>query len=54
MNRNNNMDIQIEKLIERKKKAELNGGKEKINQQNELGFYTARQRIAKLVDPDTF
>ncbi len=54
MDQNNNMDSQIEELIERREKADLNGGQEKIDRHNKLGFYTARQRIAKLVDPDTF
>lgn len=49
-----NMHSHIEELIERKEKADLNGGQEKIDRHNKLGFYTARQRIAKLVDPVTF
>src|SRR5690625_7484051 len=49
-----NMHSHIEELIERKEKADLNGGQEKIDRHNKLGFYTARQRIAKLVDPETF
>src|SRR5699024_11123390 len=49
-----NMHSHIEELIERKEKADLNGGQEKIDRHNKLGFYTARQRIAKLVDPKTF
>lgn len=54
MKDNYDMDSQIEDLMERREKANLNGGQKKIDRHNELGFYTARQRIDKLVDPDTF
>src|SRR5699024_2120776 len=49
-----NMHSHIEELIERKEKADLNGGQEKIDRHNKLGFYTARQRIGKLVELETF
>lgn len=54
MTENYGMNIQIEDLKKRRVKANLNGGQKKIDRHNELGFYTARQRIAKLVDSDTF
>ena len=30
------------------------GGEERIKKQHDLGKYTARERIQKLLDPDTF
>lgn len=45
------MDKEIRELLDRKEIAKLGGGKEKIKMQHELGFYTARERIDKLVDP---
>ncbi|WP_251553663.1 acyl-CoA carboxylase subunit beta [Neobacillus muris] len=44
----------VEELKERKKRASLNGGIEKIQRQHDSGFYTARERIGLLVDPDSF
>jgi acetyl-CoA carboxylase carboxyltransferase component len=41
-------------LFNRKERARLGGGINKIKRQHEAGFYTARERIAKLVDPDSF
>ena len=39
-----------EQLHERRAKAELGGGEEKIAKQHERGKLTARERIALLVD----
>ncbi|WP_462413298.1 acyl-CoA carboxylase subunit beta [Neobacillus sp. Marseille-QA0830] len=44
----------VNDLLERKRRANLNGGLEKIKRQHEAGFYTARERINLLVDPDSF
>ncbi|UJL45527.1 methylmalonyl-CoA decarboxylase [Virgibacillus sp. NKC19-16] len=48
------MKKEIEELLERKEKAKFGGGKKKIERQHDLGYYTARERIEKLVDTDTF
>lgn len=34
--------------------AELGGGEERINKQHEQGKFTARERISKLLDPESF
>jgi acetyl-CoA carboxylase carboxyltransferase component len=44
----------VEDLHERREKAKLGGGEEKIALQHERGKLTARERIELLVDPDTF
>lgn len=44
----------VKELEERKKLARLGGGIEKIQRQHEAGFYTARERIDKLVDDGSF
>src|SRR3954465_1841122 len=41
-------------LHERRERAKLGGGEEKIAKQHERGKLTARERIALLVDEDTF
>ena len=41
-------------LAHKNKLAELGGGKEKIAKQHALGKLTARERITKLLDPDSF
>jgi propionyl-CoA carboxylase beta chain len=43
-----------EQLARLTKEAELGGGQERINKQHEQGKYTARERINKLLDPDSF
>jgi acetyl-CoA carboxylase carboxyltransferase component len=43
-----------EQLHERREKAKLGGGEEKIAKQHERGKLTARERIELLVDPGTF
>lgn len=48
------MQQEIDELIRRKENAKLGGGIEKISRLHEKGFYTARERIEKLVDSDTF
>ena len=47
-------DQRREQLATLSKQAELGGGVERINKQHEQGKYTARERISKLLDPDTF
>jgi methylmalonyl-CoA decarboxylase subunit alpha len=44
----------VEDLHERREKAKLGGGEEKIAVQHERGKLTARERIDLLVDPGTF
>jgi propionyl-CoA carboxylase beta chain len=41
-------------LLELNQKAELGGGIERINKQHEQGKYSARERINKLLDPNSF
>jgi propionyl-CoA carboxylase beta chain len=43
-----------EQLANLSKQAELGGGVERINKQHEQGKYTARERINKLLDIDSF
>ncbi|AKG05356.1 methylmalonyl-CoA decarboxylase [Salimicrobium jeotgali] len=44
----------IDELLKKKDKAKLGGGPRKIEKQHELGAYTARERIEKLVDEGSF
>ncbi len=44
----------IEELRERKDRAKLGGGPERIEQQHAKGKLTARERIEHLLDPGTF
>src|SRR5918998_5647076 len=44
----------VEDLHERRERARLGGGEEKIAKQHERGKLTARERIDLLVDPGTF
>lgn len=48
------MDQYIDELIQRKENAKFGGGKEKIDRLHEDGYLTGRERIDKLVDPNTF
>lgn len=50
------MDInkKIDDLHERKSKIELGGGAERIAKQHQAGKYTARERLNKLFDKDSF
>ena len=43
-----------EQLATLSKEAELGGGQERINKHHEQGKFTARERINKLVDPESF
>ncbi|MGM0687386.1 MAG: acyl-CoA carboxylase subunit beta [Promethearchaeati archaeon] len=47
-------DDPFEKLHEMRKKAKLGGGKKRIERQHEKGKLTARERINRLLDPDSF
>lgn len=52
-----NMSIQqdnIAKLVERRAKAKLGGGEKRIAAQHEKGKFTARERIAMLLDEGSF
>jgi len=44
----------VEDLHERREKARLGGGQEKIDRQHERGKLTARERLALLIDEGTF
>lgn len=44
----------IAQLLQRHAEADLGGGKERIAKQRQAGKLTARERIAKLLDPDSF
>ena len=48
------MEKKIQTLREIKEKAKLGGGKERIEKQHKQGKYTARERIEKLLDPESF
>lgn len=50
----NKLHAAVQDLRERKDKAMLNGGVEKLNLQRQSGTYTARERIDMLVDEGTF
>jgi propionyl-CoA carboxylase beta subunit len=44
----------IEKLQDLERRAELGGGEERLRKQHEQGKLTARERVERLFDPDTF
>src|SRR3954464_15094247 len=44
----------VDDLQERRERARLGGGEEKIARQHEQDKLTARERLALLIDPDTF
>ena len=51
------MSIQQEKikeLVERRAKARMGGGQKRIDAQHQKGKYTARERIAMLLDEGSF
>lgn len=48
------MDQTIQELLDRKENAKLGGGKERVERLHSQGFLTARERVDKLVDPDSF
>ena len=44
----------LEELFRRKEKISAGGGEKRIERQHKAGKMTARERIAKLLDPDSF
>ena len=48
------IEAKREHLANLRVKAEESGGPERVAKQHKEGKYTARERIKKLVDPDTF
>ena len=44
----------IKKLVERREKARLGGGQKRIDAQHQKGKYTARERLAMLLDEGSF
>lgn len=49
-----NQQEKVKKLITLREKARLGGGEKRINSQHEKGKYTARERIAMLLDEGSF
>ncbi|MCQ2111489.1 MAG: methylmalonyl-CoA carboxyltransferase, partial [Bacteroidaceae bacterium] len=49
-----NQTDKIKALVERRAKARLGGGEKAIAKQHEKGKYTARERIAMLLDEGSF
>jgi propionyl-CoA carboxylase beta chain len=47
-------DQRLEALRQMRQRAHLGGGQQRIDQQHSRGKLTARERLAKLMDPDTF
>ena len=48
------MEDKLKELYARREKARLMGGKEQVSKQHALGRLTARERVDKLLDPDSF
>jgi len=51
---NEELERMIKELREKKATAALGGGPKSIERQHEAGRFTARERIARLLDPSTF
>ena len=47
-------DQRLDTLRQMRQQAHLGGGQQRIDQQHSRGKLTARERLAKLMDPDTF
>jgi methylmalonyl-CoA carboxyltransferase 12S subunit len=48
------IDEKIRQVAEQREKVKLGGGEERIKKQHEGGKLTARERVERLVDPNTF
>ena len=48
------MDERIAELRTRRERAQLGGGKSRIEKQHKSGKLSARERIDRLADPDSF
>ncbi|MBI1909042.1 MAG: acyl-CoA carboxylase subunit beta [Deltaproteobacteria bacterium] len=48
------LEVKFKELEKRRADAELAGGKERIDRQHESGKLTARERVEKLLDPESF
>ena len=48
------VDPRIQQLRQMREKAKLGGGKARIDRQHAKGKLTARERIERLLDPNTF
>ncbi len=44
----------FDELTKKREEAKIAGGKERIEKQHKKGKYTARERVEKLLDPDSF
>jgi methylmalonyl-CoA carboxyltransferase 12S subunit len=49
-----NMQTKIEELKKRRAETMLGGGADKLEKHRQSGKLTARERIAEMVDPDSF
>ena len=48
------IEEKVRMLEEHKRKLQAGGGEERIEKQHKAGKLTARERVAALVDPDSF
>ena len=48
------LENKISELLEKREKAKLGGGEERIKSQHKKGKFTARERIEKLLDEGSF
>ena len=48
------MEDAIQELYRRRQKAKLMGGEERVKRQHDRGRLTARERLEKLLDQDSF
>ena len=46
--------VKQQEMLDRKAKLRLGGGEKAIDRQHSQGKYTARERLERLFDPDTF
>ena len=54
INKNISNQLKVQELIELRAQARLGGGQKAIDKQHEKGKYTARERIAQLLDEGSF
>jgi acetyl-CoA carboxylase carboxyltransferase component len=48
------MEDAVKELYRRREKAKLMGGEKRVKRQHNRGRFTARERLEKLLDPDSF
>ena len=54
MSQTQTLEGKRELLLKLRHESEVGGGETRIKKQHEQGKYTARERIARLVDPNSF